>query len=611
MENGMNRVLYIDDEPDLLEIGKIFLEQSGHLTIDTALSAPAAIELLKSWNYDGIISDYMMPLMNGIKFLHYVREAWGDLPFILFTGKGREDVVIEALNAGADFYLQKGGDPTSQFAELEHYVSRAVERKWVKSELQKSEQRYRAVVEDQTELISRFLPDGTHLFVNEAYCRYFHKKKEEILGTKFIPDIPVEDRLRVREHFVSLSRDTPIATIEHRIVMPDGQVRWQQWSDRAIFDAAGQITEYQSVGRDITDLKRAEDELLRKNEDLYAAYEQLTATEEELRQNYNELSGKEQELRASEERYRVLYHENPSMFFTLDSPGTVISVNAFGAGQLGFTANELVGQPFVNLFHDKDRPALTGHLKTCVQSPDKTHRGEFRIIRKDGSTIWVEEFARVLSGHEGGPTVFVVCQDVTERKKAEEALREREIQLTNAMDLANLVNWEFDVDSRMFIFNDRFYRLYGLSADEKGGYLMPAETYFRTFVHPEDLPSVSSAVRELQGRINSYHTIQLEHRIVRPDGEVRDIVVRLTGVADAEGRIVRHFGVNQDITERKKIEEELRRKNEELYAAYEELTATEEELRQNYDELVAMERKMRENIEQHRAVARDQPSRSG
>ncbi|MEI6294006.1 MAG: response regulator, partial [Methanomicrobiales archaeon] len=121
------RVLYVDDEQDLLDISKLFLEESGNFSVTTIDSAPAAISLLSREKFDAIISDYQMPEMDGIQFLIEVRAKFGKIPFILFTGKGREEIVIQAINNGADFYLQKGGDPTAQFVELAHKVKKAVE----------------------------------------------------------------------------------------------------------------------------------------------------------------------------------------------------------------------------------------------------------------------------------------------------------------------------------------------------------------------------------------------------------------------------------------------------------------------------------------------------
>lgn len=125
----MLSILYVDDDSTLLEIGKLFLEKSGTIHVDILDSASEALDKIRATKYDAIISDYQMPEMDGIRFLKAVRAEYPSLPFIIFTGKGREEVVIEALNNGADHYLQKGGDPRSQFAELIHNIERSVERK--------------------------------------------------------------------------------------------------------------------------------------------------------------------------------------------------------------------------------------------------------------------------------------------------------------------------------------------------------------------------------------------------------------------------------------------------------------------------------------------------
>lgn len=126
-------------------------------------------------------------------------------------------------------------------------------------QLEVSKARYMNIVEDQTEFISRFLPDGTHVFVNEAYLRYFDKKRDEIENKVFIPEVPPEDRPLIRAHFTSLTPGHPVGSINHRIIMPNGTLRWQRWSDRAIFDEQGRVIEYQSVGRDITERIIAEE----------------------------------------------------------------------------------------------------------------------------------------------------------------------------------------------------------------------------------------------------------------------------------------------------------------------------------------------------------------
>jgi len=122
-------ILYVDDEPALLELGRIFLEKNETFRVETSTSVRDATALLAANQYDIIVSDYQMQDRDGIDFLKYVRKNHGDLPFILFTGRGREEVVIEAINNGADFYLQKGGDPVPQFAELSQKIRMAVEKR--------------------------------------------------------------------------------------------------------------------------------------------------------------------------------------------------------------------------------------------------------------------------------------------------------------------------------------------------------------------------------------------------------------------------------------------------------------------------------------------------
>jgi CheY-like chemotaxis protein len=139
-------ILCVDDEPVLLDLAKTFLEKNLGFKVQLARSAIEGLMLLKSGCFDAIVSDYQMPEMNGIVFLKSVRKEHGDIPFILFTGKGREDVAIEAINNGADFYLQKGGEPRSQFVELMHKIKVAVDKKRIGDQLDESKQRMADII---------------------------------------------------------------------------------------------------------------------------------------------------------------------------------------------------------------------------------------------------------------------------------------------------------------------------------------------------------------------------------------------------------------------------------------------------------------------------------
>jgi len=143
----MITLLYVDDEPALRDIGRLFLERSGEMLVDTASCADEAITRLGSRRYDAIVSDYQMPGLDGLELLTRLRSGGNTTPFLLFTGKGREDVVIEALNNGADFYIQKGGDPKAQFAELSDKIEKAVERKRDRERIRRYNRALRMIVE--------------------------------------------------------------------------------------------------------------------------------------------------------------------------------------------------------------------------------------------------------------------------------------------------------------------------------------------------------------------------------------------------------------------------------------------------------------------------------
>lgn len=133
------------------------------------------------------------------------------------------------------------------------------DRKSTEEKLRQTEERYRTVVEDIPALICRFLPDGTLTFVNEAYCRYCNKTREELEGFNFFQFIPEEERQKVKDYYSYLTPTHPITHYENKVVTPDGMIRWQRWTDRALFNKDGFPVEYQSIGEDITDLKRAEE----------------------------------------------------------------------------------------------------------------------------------------------------------------------------------------------------------------------------------------------------------------------------------------------------------------------------------------------------------------
>jgi len=207
-------VLYVDDEPGLLEIGKEFLEQSGQLHVTICETPSDAIKLLVANKFDVIISDYQMPETNGVEFLMDIRANFNGIPFIIFTGKSREDVVIMALNAGVSRYLQKIGDPKSMFAELEHAILTLGFSAKVK-----------ILLEDEQRLSSLIIDNLPGIFYMYSYPDVklirWNKRHETLLGFS-------AEELRCRpvlEFHVPECRDRVTAAIEEVMTNGSGSVK--------------------------------------------------------------------------------------------------------------------------------------------------------------------------------------------------------------------------------------------------------------------------------------------------------------------------------------------------------------------------------------------------
>jgi PAS domain S-box-containing protein len=155
-----------------------------------------------------------------------------------------------------------------QSALIVALLLQARRRRHAEESLREGEERYRAVVETQTELICRYLPDTTLTFVNDAYCRYFGRRRDELVGSCFIALIPEPERAAALKHIESIGLSPHGETYEHQVVRPDGSFGWQQWTDHAIRNAEGSVVEFQGIGRDITDLKAADMEIEQRREEV-------------------------------------------------------------------------------------------------------------------------------------------------------------------------------------------------------------------------------------------------------------------------------------------------------------------------------------------------------
>lgn len=247
-----------------------------------------------------------------------------------------------------------------------------------------------------------------------------------------------DDRERVKtEVRAHLRGQTDFYEIEHRIVRRDGSIRWILSRGRAWRDEeAGPYRMAGSVA-DITDTKLAEASRVRA-EEAEARARTIETVNKRLEGEIAERKRAEAALRASEERYRALFEDIPSMYFTVDTEGKILFANQFGAQHLQYAKEELQGEPVLKLFHEDDHAAVRENLQRCVKAPNRVHKAEFRKIRKDGSVLWVKEVARAVRNADGNLVVLIVCEDISEIKRAERERQQLQDQILHAQKLESL-----------------------------------------------------------------------------------------------------------------------------------------------------------------------------
>mgnify|MGYP003803482501 CR=1 FL=1 len=301
----------------------------------------------------------------------------------------------------------------------------------IRDALDESERRYRAVVEDQTELICRTKKDGTHIFVNDAYCRYFRKIRSEILGTKFIPDMGNEEKRKVKNHFASLTPIHPIGGMTNPVEIPGQGQRWLKWNNHAIFDDTGNVSEFQSVGRDVTDVQLAEEELRKYQENLEALIDtrtqELVTSNAQLQQEVAERTTAEDLLAEEKERLAVTLRSIGEGVITTDITGRVLLVNRVAERLTGWKQEYAAGCPLtqvLSLIDEKNRaPVESPALHPANQDGSSSVPYRAVLVARDGSERFIEESASIMSDHENRTIGFVIVfRDITERQKLENEL---------------------------------------------------------------------------------------------------------------------------------------------------------------------------------------------
>jgi PAS domain S-box-containing protein len=295
------------------------------------------------------------------------------------------------------------------------------ERVRVLAQLRESEERYRRTVEDQTELICRFLPDGTLTYANDAFYRHFDSQPAFLVGHCFMPAIPEQDRDLVAKNLRKLSREVPFVTCEHRIAIANGEVRWYQWTDRGIFDAGGRLVELQAVGRDITEEKL--DVMSLQEETLH-----LTSLLESLQKNQERLDsilGSLQDVvwSVGAEHWELLYMNSAAQ-------------QVYGRPVSQFLENRNL---WLEVVHPEDRERVAQLTSGILKAGSADM--EYRILRPSGEVRWLRYRARVVK-EAGSKAIRIdgISSDITERKLAEEERQKLALLVEHSSNFIGMIS---------------------------------------------------------------------------------------------------------------------------------------------------------------------------
>ncbi len=449
-------ILYVDDEPDLLELCKLFLEESGDFSVSLEKTGESALSALKENKFDAIISDYQMPGMSGIELLKQIRSSGNKIPIIIFTGRGREEVVIEALNAGADFYLQKGGDPASQFVELKHKIRQAVRRRSAERLLKESEEKYRRIVETSLEGI--WSMDGQYktTFVNEQMANMLGYKVEEMIGrsvTSFMVNGEFADHSMKMEY----RRRGKSGKYERSFRKKDGTVCIGIVSASPLIDEKGLFEGSIAMVTDITKRVNAENEVRQNHEDLIASYEELTATNEVLRQTMNELTLKETQLQDGERKYRNLFHyAQVALFETSLGDAKIIACNQRYCDLFGFlNVDEAIGKDVLHLYVKvEDREEVKRIMREQGFIADNIVLFRNQLT---GENFWGEFNARIDPERDIAEGSIV---DISGRKSFEEEILFKNLLFSTEQEASPDGILIVDEEGKIINFNNQFMKIW-------------------------------------------------------------------------------------------------------------------------------------------------------
>ena len=403
--NGSDKisVLYVDDEPALLHLSKEFLEMEEDIHVDTSTSVHQALDALSSQKYEVIISDYKMPQQSGIDFLKLLREGKNSTPFVLFTGRGREEVAIEALNHGADFYLQKGGDPFTQFGELRNIILQLAHRGRAEASLREREELLSLITNNMRDVVAKVRRDGIIQYVSPSLELMTGHAIGEVLNhgiLEFVHPQDVPDMLLVIRQTIEQKVGM---TVEFRLRRKDGTFVWMEGTGNHLYDEEGGIHSTVLSMRSIEDRRRFEES-----------------------------------IRHSERKYRELIENSDVIVLRLDSYGHITYMNEFALRFFDYTLEEVFGRRAAEVIFPREEEGADQGLRAMVREMiDQPGYYASRIeqnVRRNGERVWVAWANRHVKENGDSPEILCMGVDITEHHYSEEKLGESIALLKSVLD---------------------------------------------------------------------------------------------------------------------------------------------------------------------------------
>jgi len=391
----------------------------------------------------------------------------------------------------------------------------------IRDALQQSDARYQAIVEDQTDLINRHTTDGTIVYVNEAYARFYNHTPQQMLGQPLSSVVPARAWEEIQRILSGLTPERPLATSEHRVVREDGEEIWLQWQNRLILDRAGQPVEYQGVGRDITAVKLAE-----------------------------------RELQESEAKFRTLAEKSPNMIF-INQDGRIIYANQACIDGMGYAREEFYADDFsfLDLIASDSRPQILEHLAQH-QRGEEVAPYEAQLVTRQGELMQAIHSTRLIHIN-GRSAILGVITDVTERRQVEQAL----IRLKKAVEASGEVIFMTDPQGMFTYVNPEFTKTYGYNAEEVVGSKTPR--ILKSGQMEKEL------YRDFWAQILDGQNVRMEIVNRTRDGRLLTVEASVNPIINERDELIGFLAAQRDISERVRMQEDLRQREQQYRAVAE------------------------------------------